>query len=202
MLSNLLRTYSGIETLFRASSLPILSSVYSSIRNLHITPVLCAEPLRKKKRIDPQILRMREQRKIRKIEKGIRLLKRHGKKLKPIDEMEVSPRLQKELGLRKRNSEPITDNVISFREDLMRAWGNIRSLQYREEAKIIQAMVECQCKALEELRFASPTLYQAAVQPDEQLLPVKFLVLTETPAIKNYDVPDGKYIDVSKKWRP
>lgn len=68
-----------------------------------------------------------------------RLLKRHGKKLKPIDEMEVSPRLQKELGLRKRNSEPITDNVISFREDLMRTWGNIRSLQYREEAKVREA---------------------------------------------------------------
>ncbi|OQR70366.1 39S ribosomal protein L40 [Tropilaelaps mercedesae] len=199
MLSNLIR---GVGCLSRSTGLTTTSSVCCSLRDLHITPVLCAEPLKKRKRLDPQILRMREQRKIKKLEKGIRQLKRHAKKLKPIDEMEVSPRLQKELGLRQRKAETIPESILNFREDLMRVWSNIRSLQYSEEAKTVQAMIDCQIIALEELRLTNSTLYDAAVQPDEQLLPIKFRALTETPPIDNYNVPDGKYIDVSKNWRP
>lgn len=65
-----------------------------------------------------------------------RLLKRHGKKLKPIDEMEVSPALQKELGLRQRKAEAVPESIASFREDLVRVWTNVRSLQCRADAQV------------------------------------------------------------------
>lgn len=56
---------------------------------LHMTPALCAEPTKKKKRIDPQIIKAREDRRKRKIEKAIRKLERNARQLKPIDENEL-----------------------------------------------------------------------------------------------------------------
>lgn len=44
-------------------------------------------------------------------------------------------------------------------------------------------------KALDELRAESEELYQAAIQPDELLLPITIKGPAYTPPIKNYDVP-------------
>lgn len=55
----------------------------------HSTPVLCAEPMKKKKKMDPAILKAREERRKRKIEKQIRKLEKNAQQLKPIDEMEI-----------------------------------------------------------------------------------------------------------------
>lgn len=48
-----------------------------------------AEPLKKKKRIDPAILKQREERKKKRLEKQIRRLEKNARQLKPIDELEV-----------------------------------------------------------------------------------------------------------------
>lgn len=56
---------------------------------LRVTPILCAEPLKKKKKIDPAIIKHREDRRRKKIEKQIRRLEKHARQLKPIDELEV-----------------------------------------------------------------------------------------------------------------
>lgn len=56
---------------------------------LHVTAALCAEPMKKKRRLDPQILRARDDRRRRKLEKAIRRLEKTAKQLKPIDENEV-----------------------------------------------------------------------------------------------------------------
>lgn len=55
----------------------------------HSTPVLLAEPLKKKKRMDPAIIKARMERKQRKLSKQIRKLKKNAKQLKPIEELEV-----------------------------------------------------------------------------------------------------------------
>lgn len=57
---------------------------------IHTTPIVCAEPMKKKKRIDPQILKARDMRRRRKLEKAIRQLSKHARQYKPIDELEVS----------------------------------------------------------------------------------------------------------------
>lgn len=53
------------------------------------TPVLCAEPLKKKKKLDPAVVKAREERKRKKLEKAIRKLEKNEKQLKPIEECEV-----------------------------------------------------------------------------------------------------------------
>ena len=45
--------------------------------------------MKKKKRIDPAILKQREERKKKRLEKQIRRLERHARQLKPIEELEV-----------------------------------------------------------------------------------------------------------------
>lgn len=63
---------------------------------LHMTPALCAEPTKKKKRIDPQIVKAREDRRKRKLEKAIRKLEKNARQLKPIDENELPNSLMNE----------------------------------------------------------------------------------------------------------
>lgn len=53
------------------------------------TPVLCAEPLKKKKKLDPAIIKQREERRRKKLEKQIRRLEKNARQLKPIEELEV-----------------------------------------------------------------------------------------------------------------
>jgi len=49
--------------------------------------------LKRKKRIDPAIIKAREDRRKRKLEKQIRRLQKQAKQLKPISEMEVPSKL-------------------------------------------------------------------------------------------------------------
>jgi len=58
-------------------------------RCFQTTSVLCAEPLKKKKKLDPQIVKQREDRKKKKIEKLIRRLEKNARQLKPVEELEV-----------------------------------------------------------------------------------------------------------------
>ncbi|KAH7951599.1 hypothetical protein HPB52_010781 [Rhipicephalus sanguineus] len=152
-----------------------------------------AEPLKKKKRLDPAILRMREERKKRRIEKGIRQLKKHAKKYKPIEEQEVAPKLQKELGLRHRALPVLDHETCQLREAMQRAWSIYCMRKHQNEAAMLERIVSTQEKALEMLKEASEDLYSAAIQ---------FKAIVSTPPIKNYEPPDGKYVDTTKKWRP
>lgn len=56
---------------------------------IRATPILCAEPLKKKKRIDPQVIKGREDRRRKKLEKQIKRLEKNARQLKPIDELEI-----------------------------------------------------------------------------------------------------------------
>ena len=58
-------------------------------RTIHSTAILCAEPLKKKKKIDPAVIKAREERKKKKLEKQIRRLEKNARQLKAIDELEV-----------------------------------------------------------------------------------------------------------------
>lgn len=53
-----------------------------------MTPIVCGEPMKKKKRLDPAILKARMDRRKRKIEKQIRRLQKNMRQLKPIEEIE------------------------------------------------------------------------------------------------------------------
>lgn len=48
-----------------------------------------AEPLKKKKRMDPAVVKAKEDRRKKKLEKQIRRLEKNARQLKPLDELEV-----------------------------------------------------------------------------------------------------------------
>lgn len=60
-----------------------------------MTPIVCGEPLKKKKRLDPAILKARLDRKKRKIEKQIRRLQKNMRQFKPVEEIEKPRELSK-----------------------------------------------------------------------------------------------------------
>uniref|UniRef100_A0A023G7B2 Large ribosomal subunit protein mL40 n=1 Tax=Amblyomma triste TaxID=251400 RepID=A0A023G7B2_AMBTT len=185
-----------------AASQRVLSPGALAVRDLHTTAQLGAEPLKKKKRVDPAVLRMREERRKRRIEKGIRQLKKHAKKYKPIEELEVAPKLQKELGLRHRALPVLDHEACQLREAMQRAWSTYCMRKHMNEAAMLERIVATQQKALEMLKDASEELYTAAIQADNGLLPAQFKAVVSTPPIENYEAPDGKYVDTTKKWRP
>lgn len=164
------------------------------------TPLLCAEPLKKRRKIDPQILKMREERKKRRIEKQIKKLERSERQLKPVDEMEVPPHLFQEKEVRTRHLAPITQEEQDGRISLKKRWSEYKYEQFTSELNMIDRMISSQTKALEELRLESEELYKEAIQIDPVLIPYQTIGPVRTPPVKDYDSPDGMFIDVTRKW--
>jgi large subunit ribosomal protein L40 len=146
-------------------------------RGLFTTSYLFAEPLRKKKRIDPQVLKRRTERKLRKLEKEIRRLESTKKQLKPI--IEANNELKR----------------------MTKLWSIYKSEERVTELKSIKSMVYSQNRALNELRKESQELYESAISVDNDLMPFKVEdVKKETPKIDNYETPDGRITDLTKQW--
>ncbi|EDV42774.1 uncharacterized protein Dana_GF16858 [Drosophila ananassae] len=169
-------------------------------RCLHISPVLCAEPLKKKKKLDPQIIKQREDRKKKKIEKQIRRLEKNARQLKPVEELEVPLELIDEKDKRQRKLTPLGNAELEERALLKKQWAHFKHEERVADFQIIDRLVQAQNKALAELRSESEELYQAAIEVDPQLLPVAVKGPVATPPIKNYDSPDGDYVHQSMKW--
>lgn len=94
----------------------------------------------------------------------------------------------------------LTEETKEYRALLEKKWS-----KYMHEDKLstfhnIDRLVQAQTKALDELRLESEDLYEAAVQPDFTMLPFKGKMVVATPPIKDYESPDGEYVDISKKW--
>ncbi|XP_073819374.1 mitochondrial ribosomal protein L40 [Musca autumnalis] len=167
---------------------------------LHTSPVMWAEPLKKKKKLDPQIIKQREERRKKKLEKQIRRLEKNARQLKPIEELEVPLTLIDEQKQRKRTLPPLSEAELEKRIQLNKQWSRYKHEQKMNEYQIMDRIMQSQRKALEELRLESEELYQEAIQPDMTLLPVKIKGPVATPPISNYASPDGEYILESKKW--
>lgn len=60
-----------------------------------MTPIVCGDPMRKKKRLDPAIEKARLDRRKKKLEKQIRRLQKNSRQLKPIEEVEIPKALHK-----------------------------------------------------------------------------------------------------------
>lgn len=178
-------------------------------RHLHIllnpllfrsTPILFAEPLKKKKKLDPQVVKQREDRKRKKIEKQIRRLEKNARQLKPIDELEVPLHLIDEKQLRKRNVVALSDDELERRSLLNKKWANYRMGDQLSDYKLLDQIIDAQIRALHELRFESEDLYQSSIQPAIHLLPFTATGPVHNPSIHRYESPDGEYFDISKKW--
>ncbi|XP_053658998.1 39S ribosomal protein L40, mitochondrial [Anopheles marshallii] len=164
------------------------------------TPVLCAEPLKKKKKIDPQVVKQREERKRKRLEKQIRRLEKNARQLKPIEELEVPMELIDEQAKRRRNIPKPTPELVESRALLEKQWAKYRMQETLADYQLFDRIVAAQTKALNELKLESEELYQQAIQLDPTLVPFLAQGPVVTPPIKDYEQPDGEYIDVSRKW--
>lgn len=193
-----------ISYIFRLSS--ILSQPHRALQTtstnfIQLTPILCAEPLKKKKKIDPAVIKQREERKKRKLEKQIRRLEKNARQLKPIEELETPLSLLDEINIRTRYKPSLSDEELEARVLLEKAWATYKMKEKLANLQTIDRLVNSQEKALAELKFESEELYQAAIQPDLNLVPFKAIGPVATPPIENYESPDGEYIEVVPKWK-
>ncbi|RZF47393.1 hypothetical protein LSTR_LSTR009132 [Laodelphax striatellus] len=166
-----------------------------------LTDCFFAEPLKKKRRLDPAIVRAREDRKKRKLEKQIRRKEKGSRQLKPIDECEVPEVLLKdEKKLRVRQVEKLTEQEVIGRVRILKAWAGYRRKQSFNDIQMMDRLMFSQQHALDELRKESEYLYQEAIKIDENLINRTMKGPMKTPPKENYASPDGEYIDTSKKW--
>ncbi|XP_071447371.1 large ribosomal subunit protein mL40 [Hetaerina americana] len=195
------------------SRVPVLSSSVSfnltSVRNISIptnilllrsTACLYAEPLKKKKRLDPQILKQREERKKKRLEKQIRKLEKSARQFKPIEEVEIPLKLIDERQLRSRNLPSLSPEEEEKRALLFKEWAKYKRDQKLADIQMIDRVVFSQQKALDELRNVSESLYQEAIKIDSRLIPFEVTGPVRTPPIRGYNASDGDYVDVSRKW--
>lgn len=175
-------------------------STFTSPLFFRNTQPLCAEPMKKKKKIDPHVARAREERRKKKIEREIRKLRKQALQLKPIDELEVPPELILKKELRSRPPLNLSEEVLEKRKNLIDEWTAYRSKETQKDYKMIDRLMFAQQKALDELRLESEELYQEAIQIDENLIPFHAKGPVRTPPIKDYDVPDGDYVNVTRDF--
>ncbi|XP_015109288.1 39S ribosomal protein L40, mitochondrial [Diachasma alloeum] len=199
-------SFSGILSAFSRLSVhgvrPNTRSISTNINPLcfRATEILYGEPLKKKRRIDPAVIRQRELRRQRKLEKAIRRLEKHARQLKPISEVEPAFKLLDEMKRRTRPKPKLSEEVIEERMLLMKEWARYKQREHLSDIQMIDTVVLSQQKALDELRAESEELYQAAIEVDLSFLPHDVQGPVSTPPIKEFDSPDGEYIDITKKY--
>ncbi|XP_059053328.1 large ribosomal subunit protein mL40 [Achroia grisella] len=198
---SLLRQFSRLSVC-SVTKIPINTRniVTSSALQFKISDQLWAEPMKKKKKIDPAIVKAREERRRKKLEKQIRRLEKNAQQLKPIDEMEVPLHLLDNMEKRKRPQPQLSAEVLEARALLQKEWARYKHNEYVTHVAQIDRIMAAQRRALDRLYEESEDLYNEAVMPDLQLLPFSVSGPVDTPPIKGYDSPDGEYIDISKKW--
>ncbi|CAL8082851.1 unnamed protein product [Orchesella dallaii] len=159
-----------------------------------------AEPLKKKKRLDPQVIKAREERRKKKLEKQIRKLEKTAKQLKPLEELDVPVAIVDNYNERLRKEIKISPEEEESRWLLQKDWTRYMFKVNSAELRMIDRILASQHKALEELRNESEELYQAAIQLDFSYIPCQIKGPVETPPIKDFVAAEGDFHDISRKW--
>lgn len=162
--------------------------------------MLMAEPMKKRKKADPALTKLRDERKRKRLWRDVKRLMRSQNQLKPLDELEVPYSLVDEPQKYARPKAQISDDLFCEREDLRQEWSIYKAKRHTQDLQMIERIEDAQEKALEELRLASPTLFDEAVKVDEAFLPFTVNATTLTPPIKDFDSPQGDYKDCTKTW--
>ncbi|XP_076748674.1 mitochondrial ribosomal protein L40 [Xylocopa sonorina] len=165
-----------------------------------ISEALLGEPLKRKKRLDPAIIRAREDRKKRKIEKRIRMLEKHAHHMKPVFEIDGIIELLKNKDVTRHLTEPLSKEEIDRRKSLEKEWVKYKQNEWLEDLRVIKSIMTSQERALKELKAVSTELYKKALEFDDSYLPYTTMGPVHTPPISNYDSPDGEYIDTTIKY--
>lgn len=181
----------------------IQRSLLASSRSIHLSAISYAEPLRKKKIINPLTTKKQFERKVRRLEREINRLQAVPLKLKPILEQQLPPHVVRELDQRQRSitAEERTKlhRMIIY---LNKIWSIYKGLETREEMRRIKSVVDAQQKAMDILERDYPDLYKKAIEIDPNLIPYQVMnVKKHTAPNPSYQCPDGREQDTTKEWR-
>ncbi|CAI5444780.1 unnamed protein product [Caenorhabditis angaria] len=156
--------------------------------------------MKRQKKIDPEVAKQREARRRKRLEKEIRQMQKHSKKPKPVDELTLDVKSAKNIEERYRPKVEVTIEKIDERAISMKEYTRSRNELQRLDDKWIAGVIASQRKALNELKKLDPKLYESAIQPAPGDLPLIIQGPSLTPPIKNYEAPDGDYIDTTRNW--
>lgn len=171
-------------------------------RSFTTSATLNAQPPKKRKRLDPAVLRARTERKIIKIEKEMGKLMAQPKQLIPILEYELDNKQKRELSA--RPSRNMTDLGVSNSALLgaRRLWSFYRSIQANMEQKSLRNVIRAQAHALQELHKLDQDLYDRTLSVDSfDLIPyTSDIIRKDTGPNGQYVAPDGIISNISKEW--
>ncbi|KAI6188396.1 hypothetical protein M3Y98_00350200 [Aphelenchoides besseyi] len=171
------------------SQLSLISSFRQvSVRMIHASALNSSVFMKKQKKVDPEVAKLREKRKRRKLEREIRLMQRDGKTPKPVTELSVDEKTLEAVDELRRVDVALDENTIDQRAVILKAYCKSRNQLATADNHWIRTMINEQNKALNVLKTISPTLYESAVAPDPSFLPFSTRGPVYTPPLKRIHV--------------
>ncbi|KAM7050470.1 large ribosomal subunit protein mL40 [Molossus nigricans] len=155
---------------------------------------LRAEPLRKKKKVDPkkdQAVKDRLKKRIRKLEKA-------SQELIPIEDFITPVRFLDKV--RQRPQVELSFEEVERRALLLKKWSLYKQREHEMEREAIKCILEAQQEALQELQLTSQELHVEAIKRDPSLFPFEREGPDYTPPVSNYQPPEGRYHDITKVY--
>lgn len=171
-------------------------------RSIQSTPVLCAAPLKKKKKTDIAIIELRVERKRRKFARLVEELEAQEKIKIPLFEYTIDKHILKSLDERTRKNDQQVAEIKAEQERLNVAWSLYKALESRFDNTSLHRVMKTKLRTLDELNRLSPKLYEKALMLDESLFPFKDeQIIKETVANSEYRPIDGQIVDCTKVWK-
>lgn len=173
-----------------------------SLRSISTTCVLNAMPPKKKRRMDPAMLKTKVEKKIRKHEREIAKLEAAPRQLIPILEYQLNNSQIRDLEARPgRTFEEIGTSQAEYKAAI-RLWAMYCTEQSKIMRDSINRVESSQTRALETLKELDEELYKRTVAYDEfNLIPHESShIKKETPANPKYKSPDGYIKNTTKDW--
>lgn len=121
MLSNVLK----ISSNFVHSNLSVFS------RNLTCSPILNSMPAKKRRKIDPAVLKAREEKRKKRLAKALKKMEKKQRIMRPMTEIEPNPILLKEREKRARNIE-ISEEIEEERIELFKEWSRFANQRHKK----------------------------------------------------------------------
>ncbi|XP_046495520.1 39S ribosomal protein L40, mitochondrial isoform X2 [Equus quagga] len=153
-----------------------------------------AEPLRKKKKVDPK----KDQAVKDRLKKRIRRLEKASQELIPIEDFITPVKFLDQARQRPHTELPFEEG--ERRALLLKKWSLYKQREHEMERDTIRSMLEAQQEALQELQLMSPELHEEAIKRDPSLFPFEREGPDYTPPVSNYQPPEGRYQDITKVY--
>lgn len=171
-------------------------------QSIFTTARVFAEPPKKKRRLEPALLKIRVERKIKKCEREIRRIESEPRHQIPILEYNYPPTELRNIKSRPKHSVEDPARLDKSLKAAQKLWGMYRLEQSKIERASIKQVEAAQQKALNILQKANKKLYDATTEVDDiTLIPFTpdYMKRDSCPNA-DYTPPDGYIKDISPEY--